>query len=225
MQSRLISRPNRFAHRAIAAAVLATTLMLGACSSTGGSGDTAVTGEYADLNGTTTSSGQQYLDVNLEDDHVFTALNEDEAVDFLRTGTGVIYFGFPECPWCRAAMPVMDEAARNVELEQIQYLNVLDIRDTRSLSADGTVIIEEPGTDAHADILAELGDLAPEYEGLDDPTQRRIYVPLVVAVKDGEAIDSHVSTVASHADPFEPMTDEQHAELVGIYEDLFTQAQ
>lgn len=216
MQSRLVSRP-------IASAILAATLVLGGCTSPGGSGDAAITQEYADLNGHATSSGQQYREVNLMDDHVFTTLNESEAAEFLRTGTGAIYFGFPECPWCRAAMPVMDEAAKNVDLDQIHYLNVRDIRDTRSLSDDGTVVIEEPGTDAYADILAELGEFAPEYEGLDDPTQRRIYVPLVVAVKEGEVVVSHMSTVDSQTDPFVPMTDAQHDELLAIYEGLFDQ--
>lgn len=48
----------------------------------------------------------------------------------------------------------------------------------------GTVVIEDPGAGAYAELLAELGDAAQVYEGLNEPTQRRIYVQLVVAVKD-----------------------------------------
>src|SRR5699024_10799290 len=141
----------------------------------------------------------------------------------LQQGTGVLYFGFPECPWCRAAMPVMDEAGKNTDIGQIHYLNVSEIRDVRTLDADGNIVEEEPGTKGYSEILAELGDAAPEYEGLDDPEQRRIYVPLVVAVKNGEVVGSHVSTVDSQTDPFEPMTDAQRDELLGIYDDLFAE--
>lgn len=218
----LIRRVSGLTGSVFIAVLLAAALTFGACSTVDGSGDEAIAQEYADLNGTTTSSGQQYRDVHLPEDHVFTTVSEQEAVDFLRDGTGMIYFGFPECPWCRAAVPVMDEAAKSLDIDQIRYLNVLGTRDTRSLAEDGTVVIDEPGSDAYADIIAELGNFAPEYEGLNDPTQRRIYVPLVVAVEDGEVVGSHMSTVESQTDPFEPMTDAQHDELIGIYQDLFS---
>lgn len=220
----------------VSAALLTTALVLSGCSSVEegtdpatetasvtGSGDPGIIQEYAAINGSATRDGREYLDVSLPDDHVFSTITEDEAVAMLQQGTGVLYFGFPECPWCRAAMPVMDEAGKNTNVGQIHYLNVSDIRDVRTLDEDGTVVVEEPGSEAYAELLAELGDAAPEYEGLEDPTQRRIYVPLVVAVKDGEVLGSHVSTVDSQADPFEPMSDEQHDELLGIYEDLFTE--
>ena len=231
--SRLTSRPAVFI---LFAALLVTMLVLSGCSSTGeetdpatetasvtGSGDPEVTEEYAALNGSTTPDGQQYLDVSLPDDHVFSTITEDEVVAMLQQGTGVLYFGFPECPWCRAALPVMDEAGKNTDVGQIHYLNVSEIRDVRTLDEDGTVVVEEPGSEAYLEILAELGEVAPEYEGLGDPEQRRIYVPLVVAVKDGEVLGSHVSTVDSQTDPFEPMTEDQRAELRGIYEDLFAE--
>lgn len=41
------------------------------------------------------ASGQQYLNVDLLDDHVCTATTGEEAVEILWEGTGVIYFGFP----------------------------------------------------------------------------------------------------------------------------------
>lgn len=218
------------------AALFASVLVLSGCSSAEeetdpatetasvtGVGDPEVREEYAALNGSTTPDGQEYLDVSLTDDHVFSTITEDEAVVMLQQGTGVLYFGFPECPWCRAAMPVMDEAGKNTDIGQIHYLNVSEIRDVRTLDADGNIVEEEPGTEGYSEILAELGDAAPEYEGLDDPEQRRIYVPLVVAVKNGEVVGSHVSTVDSQTDPFEPMTDAQRDELLGIYEDLFAE--
>lgn len=207
---------------AFMAAILAAILVLSGCSRGESTGDAAITQEYAALNGSTTESGNEYLDVNLPDDHRFTTATDRDIINLLENGSGIIYFGFPECPWCRNMMPVLDEAAKDSDVDQIHYLNVREIRDTRSLAEDGTVVIDEPGSTSYAEILAELGDFAPEYTGLNDPTQRRIYVPLVVAVRDGKVVGSHMSTVDSQTDPYIALTEEQHDELLGIYQDLMS---
>ena len=37
--------------------------------------------------------------------------NYDEIFEILESKSGVIYFGFPECPWCRnIALPLVDSA-------------------------------------------------------------------------------------------------------------------
>lgn len=118
---------------------------------------------------------------------MFTATTGEETVDILKDGTGVMYFGFPECPWCRIAVPVMNEVAQASNVDQIHYVDARELRDTRVLSEDETVVIKDPGSGIYAELLEELGTAASFYEGLNDPSQRRIYVPLVVAVKDGES--------------------------------------
>src|SRR5699024_1752841 len=148
------------------AALLASVLVLSGCSSAEeetdpatetasvtGAGDPEVREEYAALNGSTTPDGQEYLDVSLTDDHVFSTVTVDEARVMLQQGTGGLYFGFPECPWCRAAMPVMNEAGKNTDIGQSHYLNVSEIRHVRTLDADGNIVEEEPGTEGYSEIL------------------------------------------------------------------------
>ncbi len=228
MQVYRVSRPIM---STLLAGVMAAVMTLSACSSTEPTddsatqqaGEEAIVQEYSELNGAATGSGQQYLDDDLPADHVFTATTGEDAIDILKDGTGVVYFGFPECPWCRIAVPVMNEVAQAGDIDQIHYVDARELRDTRVLSEDGTVVIEDPGSGVYAELLEELGNAAPVYEGLNDPTQRRIYVPLVVAVKDGEVLGSHLSTVESQLNPFAPLTMEQHNELSASYADLFAQ--
>ncbi|WP_143336719.1 hypothetical protein [Corynebacterium pacaense] len=214
-------RPTTGRSRSIAVLILIViaSLLLAGCSK---SESEAISGEYSDLNGGTSSSGKEYLDVNLPEDNVFTTASDDELLDLLENGTGAVYFGFPQCPWCRNAVPVMEEAAKSVHLDSITYLNVHDIRDEKRLDEAGNVVTDEPGSELYQKILGILGDNAPEYEGLNDPAQRRIYVPLVVVVVDGEITGTHLSTVDSQEDPYVPLTPEQHDELLKTYQDLFS---
>ncbi|AZN31174.1 hypothetical protein EJO69_11095 [Flaviflexus salsibiostraticola] len=205
----------RFRH---IAALLAATLMLGACSS--GSDDPFVQ-EYESLNGEEARGGRAYLELDIRDEHRFRPSSEDEIRNLLDDGDGAIYFGFPECPWCRSAVGPMDEAAEAVNLDEIHYLNVSEIRDQKSVNASGDVIVTDEGTDFYGFLLDELGDFAPEYP--DVPGERRILVPLVAIVVGGEIVDSHLGTVESQTDPYEGMTDEQRTELIDLYREKFSQ--
>ena len=44
-------------------------------------------------------------------------------VKILEHGTGVVYLGFPECPWCQAYVPMLNEVADIEGLEKIYYFN------------------------------------------------------------------------------------------------------
>ena len=66
--------------------------------------------EYESLNGQKTDDGREYMEVNINNDNKIVYADYKTIFDVL-DGTGVIYFGFPECPWCRNAVPVLLEAA------------------------------------------------------------------------------------------------------------------
>lgn len=201
----------------ILAAALTASLALMACS---GSDD--FVNEYESLNGQETSGGSTYLELNIREDHRFTIATEEQVRDLLDKGNGAIYFGFPECPWCRNAVPVIDEAAEAVNLDEILYLNVMEMRDQKSRDADGEIVTDKEGTDFYYYLLEQLGDLAPAYTSLEDPNERRILVPLVAVVVGGNVVDTHLSTVDSQEDPYTPLTDEQHTELLDIYKQMFS---
>lgn len=171
--------------------------------------------EYESLNGQKTDDGREYMEVNINNDNKIVYADYKTIFDVL-DGTGVIYFGFPECPWCRNAVPVLLEAAEESGIKQIYYLNNHDDRDTKVLK-DGEVITEKEGTSNYNKLLEKLGDKASVYEGLEDKTIKRLYYPTVVFVKNGEITDYIEGTVESQEDPYTALTKDQRQELKDKY--------
>lgn len=200
-----------------AAVVLTAALALAAC---GGSNDPFVN-EYEELNGEENSGGREYMSMDIHDEHRFKMATEEEVRELLTDGDGAIYFGFPECPWCRNAVPVMDEAAAAVNLDEIHYVNVFDMRDQKTL-VDGEIVVDKEGTDFYYYLLEQLGDKAPLYTSLEDPNEHRITVPLIAVVIGGNVVETHLGTVESQEDPYVPLTDEQRQELKDIYATMFS---
>ena len=175
--------------------------------------------EYESLNGKKNSNNQEYVNVEIDENNSMVYATYEEIVDILEKGTGIIYFGFPECPWCRRAVPVLIDASNELGIDKIYYFNALDMRDKKSLDADGNIIIEDEGTDEYKKLVELMYDSLPVYEGLNDDTIKRLYFPTVVFVKNGEIVSFHVDTVDSHENPYESLTNEQYNELKQIYMD------
>lgn len=171
--------------------------------------------EYESLNGKENESGETYPNVNIPNDNKIVYSNYDQIFEVL-DDTGVIYFGYPKCPWCRNAVPVLLEAAEEVGINQIYYLNNETDRDTKVLK-DGKVITEKEGSDNYNKLLEKLGDKVSTYEGLEDESIKRLYFPTVVVVKDGEITDYIEGTVDSQKDPYTPLTKTQRQELKDKY--------
>ena len=71
--------------------------------------------EYENLN------SKDYKKIEIPEDNQIKYSNYEEVVEIIENGTGVIYLGFPECPWCRNAVPVLLEAATETGIETIYY--------------------------------------------------------------------------------------------------------
>ena len=48
-----------------------------------------------------------------------------EIIKIMKNGTGVVYLGFPECPWCQSYVKMLNEVAKDVGIEKIYYYNVV----------------------------------------------------------------------------------------------------
>ena len=172
--------------------------------------------EYESLNGKANEKGEEYKNVSIDDDNNVTYIDENKVIDILENGTGVIYFGFPECPWCRNAVPVLISAADEVGMD-IYYFNALSIRDVKELDEYGDIITTKEGTKEYYKIIELLGDNADTYSGLDDESEKRLYFPTVVFVRDGEILGLHSGTVDSQEDPYVDLDENQTEELLNIY--------
>lgn len=102
--------------------------------------------------------------------NVFVYKNSTDIIKILEHGTAIVYLGFPECPWCQAYVPMLNEVADMEGLEKIYYYNILEARQNNT--ADYQKIVS----------------LLSDYLQYDDEGNKRVYVPAVIAVNDGEII-------------------------------------
>lgn len=173
--------------------------------------------EYESFNGKKSlTSGKKYPIVTIPEKNNIIYSSSDEVIDLLSEGTGIIYFGFPECPWCRSMIVPFLEVIEEKN-ETVHYFNALSIRDIKELNEDGSIKTLQEGTDKYYKIIELLGDDASVYEELDDENIKRLYFPTVVFVKNGKVVYIHVSTVDSQKDPYKKLNSKQINELKRIF--------
>jgi len=172
--------------------------------------------EYEALNNQEIESiNKSYTSMTISENNPMYYATYEEVYDVLE-GTGVIYLGYPECPWCRNLVPELIASAKKVSVSKIYYINMHDERNSLKLNDEGEIVTEKEGTEGYNKLVEKLNDVLPVYEGLNDDSIKRIYVPLVIFVKDGKVIGTHLSTLDSQEDPFTELTDDQKKELKSI---------
>lgn len=167
--------------------------------------------EYEALN------NKGYKEVIINENNPVVYSNYEEIKELITSGTGVIYFGFPECPWCRTALPVLLDSAKENGLEKVYYFNALSIRDKKTLNQNGDIITEKEGTNQYYELIQLLYNYLDEYEGLNDSTIKRLYFPTIVFVKNGKILGVHVGTVETQKSSNDNLTEKQTQELKDIY--------
>lgn len=177
--------------------------------------------EYEKLNNRVNSNNNKvYPIVDISSDNPIKYSSYDEIFQILESGTGVIYLGFPECPWCRNLVPVLLSAAKEVELDTLYYLNISEDRDLLLLDENKDIITEKEGNKKYFELVSKLDQILDEYiltanDGSEVKTgEKRIYLPLVIFVKNGEIVGYHDGTVESQEDPYVALTDRENEELL-----------
>ncbi len=107
---------------------------------------------------------------SIDNDNVFVYRTLEEINKILKNGTGIVYLGFPECPWCKAYVPYLSEVAKKAKLDKIYYFNILKDRKNNTDNYKKTV------------------ELLKDYLKYDDEGNKRIYVPAVIAVNKGKIV-------------------------------------
>ena len=181
--------------------------------------------EYESLNNKKSNSGKTYPKVTLSENNKFKYKSAKEIVNNLKSGTGLIYLGFPKCPWCRNAINVLNY----VDVNEIMYLDMANQRDEYSIK-EGALTKTKDGTKEYYEILEILDDILDTYEVSDDAgnklsaNEKRIYVPLVIGVKNGKIVGYHKDTVtlSDNQSSYDLLTKKQQSELKKIYDDIIT---
>ena len=179
--------------------------------------------EYEDLNGTTAYGEIKYKDLKISEYIPVLYKTDEEIVNILNNGTGVIYFGFNSCPWCRSMIETLIKVIDDYEVENFYYTDIKQIRST--FKVENKKLVETKGTKSYYDILEKLDEYLTDYVITNnnkdyDTNEKRLYAPTVVVVKEGEILGVHEVTVDSQTNPFDGLNDTQKEELYGIYEEM-----
>lgn len=204
--------------------VMMSFLLLMGCTSTPQNDATRFKIEYESLNGKENKAGRDYVEMEIPVDNPMVYADIDELLDVIQSD-GIIYFGFEECPWCRNALPILIESAKEKKVEKIYYYNIKEIRDKLVLDEEGKVQVEKEKSDDYQKIYEALYEDLSVYEGLNDDSIKRLYAPTVVFIKNGKVVKMHEGTVESQVDSNIPMNDKEMKELKEIYLDGMTQVQ
>ena len=106
----------------------------------------------------------------VSDNNPFVYRNIDQIINILEKGTGVVYLGFPECPWCQAYVPYVEEVAKKVGIDKVYYFNILEDRKNNS--------------EKYQKIVKILNEYLPN----DEEGNKRVFVPALITVKDGKIL-------------------------------------
>lgn len=137
------------------------------------------------------------------EDNVFVYKNIDEIINILEKGTGVVYLGFPECPWCQAYVKYLNEVAKESGLKEVYYFDIREDRKNNSEKYRKIVSLLE-------------GNLL-----YDDNGKARVYVPDVTAVVEGSIIGHNNETsVIEGSTPASYWTDERVDNLKGVLREM-----
>jgi len=130
--------------------------------------------------------------------NVFVFRNAGEAADILANGTGVVFIGFKECPWCQVYAVYLNETAVEAGIDKIFYCDILEDR--------------QNNTENYQRIMNLLsGTLQYDNEG-----RPRVYVPDVTIIDNGKIICRDYETskdTLGYETPKEYWTDERAGAL------------
>ena len=128
----------------------------------------------------------------------YTPTSFDEAIDLFETkDSALVYFGFPDCPWCDEVVPILSELAKEQGVE-VLYVRTRDDEKTRLY------------TDEQRD---EIKPYLSDYIRNNLKGEPTLYVPLVISIRDGKVSQGHQGTVDEHDAKERVMTDEERQEV------------
>jgi len=154
--------------------------------------------EYETLNGQVNASGTAMRTVNIPEDNPFVYTTAEDILKKLDKGeTFIVYFGFPNCPWCRSIIEKAVEVANREKIKTIYYINIRNdkneeiLRDKYILGKKNKVEKEEEGTKEYKELLTKFDSVLSDYiltsqDGDEIKVgEKRIYSPNFIYVKNG----------------------------------------
>lgn len=162
----------------------------------GNSDGREIMNEYEVLNDIETEDGKVYPKVDISSNNKFVYTNINEILNvFNNDDSAVIYFSYPSCLYCRTAIQVLHDTAKDMEIDKIYYMDV------------------ENRVDGYDKLLDILGDKFVNNEN----NTREIFSPLVIFVANGDIVSYRKGTLFSQESPYDEFDQSQIDGLSEIF--------
>lgn len=106
----------------------------------------------------------------IDENNIFAYKNASEVLTTLRSGSGIIFFGFKKDIWAGYYANILNGAAMELGIEEIYYYDFYEDRENQNATYESIV------------------ELLKEYLIVLDDGTKNLYSPSIVIVKDGEVI-------------------------------------
>ena len=145
-----------------------------------------------------------------DDTPAFKEITFESSIKFFTEGySGILYYGKVGCPWCERAVPILNAVAKDNNIS-IYYID----------ANKGMGETKREREENYANLSKYISDSFQE----DDNGKKGMFVPDVIAVKNGKMVSYHVSLVDDydiHKD--EQLSENQKQELYNIYQQMINQ--
>lgn len=156
--------------------------------------------EYESFNGNK-NDYFEYRNLSINEKNPFIYSTAEDIVKMIENKeTFIVYFGDPECPWCRSVIEQATEAAIESNIEKIYYVRIWNgfhneiLRDVYELK-DGKPTIKSKGTEVYYRLLEYFDKILEDYTLTDENkntikiNEKRIFAPNFIFVKNGQATE------------------------------------
>ena len=171
--------------------------------------------EYEKDNGVEIAENYILKTLNIDSDNNVKYVTDDNIINLLTKGTNVIYFGWPECNWCRTALPILLDTLKENNVDTLYYYNFKKLRNAYENN-------DEEKNKIYEEIINIIGnDIETVFDENSTRTnEKKILAPTVVFIKDGKYIGLHFKTVDSQINSTDELNEKEKKELKRKYQEL-----
>lgn len=126
-------------------------------------------------------------------DNLYEYATYNNIIETIKNKTGIIYLGFPTCTLCKEIVPILDEAAKEKNIDSILYYDFKDIRNNNTAE------------------YKKLAELLSSYIIDDEEGNKRITAPTIIFVNKGNIAGIYIGKITS--DTEEIITTEEKVSL------------
>ena len=142
-----------------------------------------------------------------DDNPAFKEITFESSIKFFTEGySGILYYGKVGCPWCERAVPILNAVAKDNNIS-IYYID----------ANKGMGETKREREENYANLSKYISDSFQE----DSNGKKGMFVPDVIAVKNGKMVAYHVSLVDDYdIHKNDQLSESQKQELYNIYQQI-----